>query len=525
MAALQQYQSNNLASTFVSSLYNAANAPLLYQPVLDNNGRRVAIDPRSPAAYLPVALVGQVVPATGNLKNGIVKAGDSGYPRALVDFAGILSAPRLGFAWDIFGDGSTALRGGVGEYFNPRNGSGITGDLQSNPPIVYQPQELYGTTATYRDITGTYTPPSFSDSLNRSNVPARVYNATLGIQHRIGFGTVLDIAYVGTFGRHIGEKSQLNNLPFGTRFLPSSWDPTSSTPRPLPDDFLRPYQGYGAIPFLNFNGNSSYHGLQVSAQRRYAHGLQIGAVYTWSKAMDYSDGDQGGVATFVSRREFNYGEATYDRTHVFAANYLWDVPGRNLSNRLLKGVAGGWQISGLTRYQSGAPLALTSGYGLSTACQTGETCVPITNFGTDITGGGDMWRPVISSNPVLSGGQRTVDHWFNALVFSPPALPGTVTNLAGVLRVLAVGNTPYTFARGPGIANTDLAVFKNFKIQEKVNAQFRAEAYNLFNHTQFDAVDTKPTWDRAGVQTNPSFGKVTSARDPRVMQLAIRLSF
>jgi len=347
----------------------------------------------------------------------------------------------------------------------------------------------------------------------------------LGIQRRIGFGTVLDIAYVGTFGRHIGEKSALNNLPFGTRFLPSSWDPTSKTPKPLPDDFLRPYQGYAAIPFLNFDGNSSYHSLQVSAQRRYARGLQLGAVYTWSKAMTYSDGDQGNVATFVSRREFNYGEATYDRTHVFAVNYLWDVPGNNVSNKLLKTVVGGWQISGITRLQSGAPLSLASGYGLSTACPTGAVCVPTNNFGTDITGGGDMWRPVLSANPVLSSGARGVDQWFNTSVFSPPALAGQVTDMAGVLRVLALGNTPFTFARGPGIANTDLAVFKNFHLKERLNAQLRAEGYNAFNHTQFSTVGLKPVWDRSGGQTTSDFGKVTAARDPRILQFALRLQF
>jgi hypothetical protein len=463
------------------------------------------------------------VPGTGDLKNGIVKAGDPNYPRALVDYQGILPAPRIGFAWDAFGDGSTAVRGGFGVNYQPRNGSGITGDLQSNPPNVYQPQELYGTTSTYRNIQGTFTPPGFSDSLNRRNVPARAYNAMFGIQRRIGFGTVLDVAYVGSFGRHIGQKSALNNLPYGTRFQASSFDPTSKTPKPLPDDFLRPYQGYAGIPFLNFDGNSSYHSLQVSAQRRYAHGLQVGAVYTWSKAMDYADTDQGGVATFASRREFNYGEATYDRTHVFAVNYLWDVPGSHVGNRLLKAAIGGWQISGVTRVQSGAPLTLSPS--LSTACATGAKCVPTSNFGTDITGGGDAWRAVMSSNPVLSSDKRGVDGWFDTSVFSPPALAGQITDMAGVEQVLATGNTPYTFARGPGIANTDLAIFKNFTIKERLTAQFRAEAYNVFNHTQFMTVGVKPVWDRSGTQTASDFGKVTDARDPRIMQLAIRLQF
>ena len=523
---LQQYQLNNLASTFVPSLYDPGKEPLLYRPVLNSAGVRVAMDPRHPDVLLPAALIGQIVPGTGALKNGIVQAGDPGYPRALVDFQGILAAPRLGFAWDVSGDGRTAMRGGVGVNYNPRNGSGVTGDLQSNPPILYQPQVLYGTTATYRDATGTYSPPAFADSLNRNNTPARIYNATLGIQRRIGFGTVLDVAYVGTFGRHIGQKSQVNNLPFGTRFLSANFDLTQKAPQALPDDFLRPYEGYAGIPFLNFDGNSSYHSLQVSAQRRYARGLQIGVVYTWSKAMAYADGDQGAVSTFVSRREFNYGEATYDRTQVFAANYLWDVPGSQLRNRVLKTVAGGWQISGITRFQSGAPLSLTTS--LKTGCSiAGAPCAATNtnNFGTDITGGGDDWRAVMSGNPVLPKSSRTLDHWFNTSVFSPPALAQQITDLAGVMRVLARGNTPKTFARGPGINNTDLALFKNFMIREKLSSQLRIEAYNVFNHTQFSGVGTTAQWDQSGAQTNASFGRITSARDPRIMQLAFRLSF
>jgi hypothetical protein len=525
-AGLQQYQLNNLASTFVPSMYDPAKAPLVYKPVLNTAGARVAADPRNPSVFLPAALIGQVIPGTGVLKNGIVQAGDPGYPRALVDFQGIMAAPRLGFSWDPFGGGNTAVRGGFGVNYNPRNGSGITGDLQSNPPILYQPQELYGTTATYRDITGTFTPPSFSDSLNRSNVPARVYNVTLGIQRRIGLGTVLDVAYVGTFGRHIGQKTQVNNLPFGTRFLSSSLDPTQKIPQALPDDFLRPYQGYAGIPFLSFDGNSSYHSLQLSAQRRFARGFQIGVVYTWSKAMAYTDGDQGNVSTFVSRREFDYGLATYDRTHVFAANYLWNVPGGKFGNPIMKTLTGGWQISGLTRFQSGAPLSLSTS--LKTGCSISNApCAATTtnNFGTDIMGGGDGWRAVMSGTPVLASGARTVDQWFNTAVFSAPALAQQVTDLSGVRQVLARGNTPKTFARGPGIANTDLALFKNFRLTERVKSQLRFEGYNVFNHTQFSTVGTTAQWDQSGAQSIANFGKVTAARDPRILQLALRITF
>jgi hypothetical protein len=242
--------------------------------------------------------------------------------------------------------------------------------------------------------------------------------------------------------------------------------------------------------------------------------------------MTYSDADQGAVSTFVSRREFDYGEATYDRTHVFAANYLWAVPTPHFGNRLVRGVTGGWQISGITRYQSGAPLSLS--VSLKTGCSIASApCAATTtnNFGTDITGGGDAWRAVMSGNPVLASDQRGVAQWFNTSVFSPPALAQQVTDMAGVLNVLARGNTPKTFARGPGIANTDIALFKNIKFTERAKAQLRFEGYNAFNHTQFNAVGTTAQWDQSGAQVNTTFGRVTSARDPRIVQVAMRVSF
>jgi hypothetical protein len=202
------------------------------------------------------------------------------------------------------------------------------------------------------------------------------------------------------------------------------------------------------------------------------------------------------------------------------------VPGSHIRNAALRSVAGGWQLSGITRFQSGAPLSLSAS--LKTGCSiAGAACASTTtnNYGTDITGGGDGWRAVMSSNPVLPKDQRTLNQWFNTAVFSAPALAQQVTDMAGVLRVLATGNTPKTFARGPGINNTDLALFKNFKIFEKLTSQLRFEAYNVFNHTQFSAVGTTVQWDQSGAQTNTSFGRVTSARDPRIMQIAIRLQF
>jgi hypothetical protein len=130
----------------------------------------------------------------------------------------------------------------------------------------------------------------------------------------------------------------------------------------------------------------------------------------------------------------------------------------------------------------------------------------------DWTGGGDGWRPVVIANPELPASQRTFDHWFNTAAFALPA-PGSVGNAGSVV------------ARGPGIRNWNMAVYKTFKTVGRANVIVRAEAYNVFNQTQFSAVDTSPKFDAQGNQVSQTFGQATAARDPRIMQFALRVEF
>ena len=219
------------------------------------------------------------------------------------------------------------------------------------------------------------------------------------------------------------------------------------------------------------------------------------------------------MTTFNDRREWNYGLADYDRTHIFAANYLWDLPGDKLDNGFLRAVLGGWQVSGITRFQSGAPLSLVTRNALRTGCSLPSApCAATTanNFGTDITGGGDGWRAVLIGNPKLprkrAHRRPVVRHRRSSRRPRSRSRSPTWRECSAVLA--ARKRRTSTFARGPGMNNTDLALFKNIKLTGTVKAQLRIEAYNVFNHTQFDC----------DVNTNAAVGSVGSADEPGLRQ-------
>jgi hypothetical protein len=255
--------------------------------------------------------------------------------------------------------------------------------------------------------------------------------------------------------------------------------------------------GYSDIGLREANATSNYHSLQVTANRRFAKNLEFGGSWTWSKAMDYVDGDQARISTVVAPRVWNYGLAGFDRTHVLKINWLWDVPGRKWSFSPVNAILNGWQINGIASFVSGAPQAVS--YSLANAVDT---------TGTPSVGA----RIVILEDPVLPKSERTFSRNFRTDVFAAPA-QGTI------------GNAARSNLRGPGINNWDIGVFKNFPLRERANLLFRAEMYNAFNHTQFSALDAAARFDAAGRQINTRFGEFTTARSPRIVQLAIRATF
>jgi hypothetical protein len=487
-------QTDGLQSSFALGRYKRSDAPVQYRPVLVN-GNRMAQNPLT-GQLLSQVFVEKFVPGTGNPGNGFVTTRDGNYPTGFYEKSPELLQPRFGFALDVFGNGKTAVRGGFSKdnqlvRFEPQS---------AGAPISFSPTIFNGNLSTFLSGGGVLAPGNATGHDRFLKAPD-YYNISLGVQQNLGFSTVLDVKYVSTLGRNLSQTRDINRVPYGARFLPQNQDP-SKTFNPanpaasvLPDSFFRPYPGYNSINYRESSGSSNYHSLQVTANRRYSHGLQFGVAYTFSKSMEYAN-----LPTYRSFREWSYAKSDFDQTHVFVANYSYDLPkfSKLISNRITRVALDNWQISGITTLASGTPQNVSQS----------------TTSGIDLTGGGDGQRITVLSSPILPHGEHTVDRMFNTSVFK----------LSGLNDA---GNSPRDIYRGPGLINWDATLFKNIPIQgEKRAIQLRWEVYNIFNHTNFQNVDNTARFDpNTGAQTNLTFGKATSARNARIMQVSARFSF
>lgn len=499
---------DNLAF-FDPKLYDASKQPTLLAPACltanpCSGANRVARNPVTGQTY-PSVKIGTFAPNSGTPFQGmnVVKEGVLNGPALNI-------GPRFGFAYDVFGDGKTAIRGGVGVFYDRFNDDQVL-QLVELPPNVITATANF---TTIKDLLAT--PLSVSPAgvfgIQRDYDSPAVYNFSLGVQRDIGYKTVLDVSYVGSLARHLLQRRSINAVPYGGRFLASSIDQTvSGGTTPLPDNFLRPYKGYGDINYLEFASNSNYHALQVQANRRVTTSLAFGVAYTWSKALDLVDGNNNNVNPFIDPRVRNYGKAGFDRTHNLTINYVYKLPGlsKYWDNGFTRQALDGWELTGITSFISGAPL----GIGYSTV------------QGTDLvggSGGGVDSRVVLVGDPNLAKDDRTFSHYFNTAAVQAP----TKANFG-------IGNAPKDPIRGPGTNNWDISLFKNFSLgrEGRVRLQYRLEMYNAFNHTQFTGVDTTARFDLTKqpgdplYQVNGTLGQYTSAANARRIVMGLKLNF
>jgi hypothetical protein len=497
------------ASAFSLERYDASKAPRLYYPAVVN-GVRVGRDPVS-GATVPAVLIGAFVPNTGDLNNGIVLATDSSYPDGFKTRPPLLPEPRVGFAYDLGGHGKSAVRGSFGIFHNTRMSGNVNWQATRNPPLQLNPQIFYGTMDTLLQSSGFNFPSDVQGFQKETHTPT-LYGYSLGVQRDIGWGTVVDVAYVGSQSRNLLQTQNLNLVPYGARFAAANQDPTRPG-SPLNDNFFRPYPGYANVWLFENIGKADYNALQVQANRRFSKGFQFGVAYTYSRSRDFTSNNETGtganmqVATYQDPAAWNYGLSSYDQPHVAVVNYTWDLPkGSSLwNNAVARALLDNWQISGLSTFASGTPINVTF----------------TTTDGADITGGGDTIRatgatgnvPILSGDATLPSDQRSLLAWFNTAAFARPARGNP-------------GNSPKDVVRGPGVNNSDVTVFKNIPLGSgQRRLQLRWEIYNVFNHTQFATVDTAARFDPQGNQVNARFGQVITTRSPRVMQVAVRVVF
>jgi len=438
---------------------------------------------------------GTIVPGSGDIYNGITLPG-KGWPDRAQDHVPFASdpasrelfhdlpetltdthqlwGPRLGFAWDVGGRHRTAVRGGAGIFYdritcNDWNHPGGVSPLQPIVSISNGAVDNPAGTATLKPLYPL--PGAMIDPVSKNPT---TYQWSLGIQRELAPNLMLDVTYVGMQARHLYGGINFNQPQLGATFA----NPGKAL------DALRPYPGMSYIRFTENAYNSKYNALQVTVTRRYANGLQFSAAYTWSKTLDEAEGFGDTALNQYDPHAFRYGRAGFHRQHMLNLSYIYDLPLWRDQRGVIGKVLGGWEISGITTFQSGQP----TGLGVS----------------GDLSGTGQGARPIWVSNPNLPKSERTMTRWFNTQAITVPP-SGTWGNLGRNVLV------------GPGLNNWDLALSKNFKLREGIRLQFRSEFFDAFNHPQFSGLST--------TYGSGNYGYVTSARAPRVIQLGLRLSF
>ena len=400
--------------------------------------------------------------------------------------------PRIGLAYDPFGDHKTAIRAGFGIFYDPIRARSYASGYYFNPPyaLAFVPNPAFPD-----PFPGALPPPAqlVGVDYNTVNTP-RMYQWNFNVQRQLFESTTLTVGYVGSRGLHLYAARDINPvLPTVVNGVQVFGVPRGATPGMVGNPRLNP--AAAALSSEAPVGDSSYNSLQVGLNRRFSHGVQGQLSYTWSKCMDDASGTyglEGGIPwSDPLNGSFDRGRCLFDRPQVFRLSGVYTLP--FTKNILVKG----WQMSGNLLAQSGPPWNVILGTGFD---QSGSA---VANQRPNL---------ILPADQVITG---NVNQWVNPAGFSLPA-PGTL------------GNLQRDFLWGPGIVNFDYSVVKDTPIKEQVHLQFRAEFFNLFNHPNFGLPNANAFVQTAngGGNPNPTFGKITTTTtSSRQIQFALKLMF